>query len=109
MQRTLKSIQVRISAPYFTSPQLTQLYIIICWQFITVGCCVQANPELTAVWAVGQRIWQRDFPGIYTAIAAYQWTETILPVMEALRGKKKKRSFPLITCICHKAFHIDSI
>ncbi|GLD51471.1 COP9 signalosome complex subunit 8 isoform X2 [Lates japonicus] len=45
-----------------------------------------ANPELTAIWAVGQRIWQRDFPGIYTAIAAYQWTENILPVMEALRG-----------------------
>ncbi|RXN29076.1 COP9 signalosome complex subunit 8 [Labeo rohita] len=45
-----------------------------------------ANPELAAIWAVGQRIWQRDFPGIYTAIAAYQWSENILPVMEALRG-----------------------
>ncbi|XP_078030406.1 COP9 signalosome complex subunit 8 isoform X2 [Epinephelus lanceolatus] len=45
-----------------------------------------ANPELTSIWAVGQRIWQRDFPGIYTAIAAYQWSENILPVMEALRG-----------------------
>lgn len=48
---------------------------------------MQANPELTAIWAVGQHIWQRDFPGIYTAIAAYQWSENILPVMEALRGK----------------------
>lgn len=48
--------------------------------------CVQANPELTAIWAVGQRIWQRDFPGIYTSIAAFQWSENILPVMEALRG-----------------------
>lgn len=47
---------------------------------------MQANPELTAIWAVGQRIWQRDFPGIYTAIAAFQWSENILPVMEALRG-----------------------
>ncbi|XP_048050006.1 COP9 signalosome complex subunit 8 isoform X2 [Megalobrama amblycephala] len=45
-----------------------------------------ANPELAAIWAVGQRIWQRDFPGIYTAIAAYQWSESILPVMEALRA-----------------------
>lgn len=52
-------------------------------------CCIQANPELTAIWAVGQRIWQRDFPGIYTAIAAYQWTENILPVMEALRGNNR--------------------
>ncbi|KAL4618049.1 COP9 signalosome complex subunit 8 isoform X2, partial [Arapaima gigas] len=45
-----------------------------------------ANPELTAIWAVGQRIWQRDFPGIYSSIAAYQWSESILPIMEALRG-----------------------
>uniref|UniRef100_A0A3B5REG5 COP9 signalosome subunit 8 n=1 Tax=Xiphophorus maculatus TaxID=8083 RepID=A0A3B5REG5_XIPMA len=45
-----------------------------------------ANPELAAIWAVGQRIWQRDFPGIYTTIAAHQWSENILPVMEALRG-----------------------
>ncbi|KPP69296.1 E3 ubiquitin-protein ligase TRIM63-like [Scleropages formosus] len=44
-----------------------------------------ANPELTAIWAVGQRIWQRDFPGIYSSIAAYQWSESILPIMEALR------------------------
>ena len=50
---------------------------------------MQANPELPAVWAVGQRIWQREFPGIYTTIAAYQWSENILPVMEALRGNKK--------------------
>ncbi|XP_065107612.1 COP9 signalosome complex subunit 8 isoform X2 [Paramisgurnus dabryanus] len=46
-----------------------------------------ANPELAAIWAVGQRIWQRDFPGIYNAIAAYQWSENILPVMEALRAE----------------------
>lgn len=47
---------------------------------------MQGNPELTAVWAVGQRIWQRDFPGIYSAIAAHQWSENILPAMDALRG-----------------------
>ncbi|KAG5833545.1 hypothetical protein ANANG_G00277030 [Anguilla anguilla] len=47
-----------------------------------------ANPELTAIWAVGQRIWQRDFPGIYSSIAAFQWSESILPVMEALQEPK---------------------
>lgn len=55
-----------------------------------------ANPELTAVWAVGQRIWQRDFPGIYTAIAAHQWTENILPVMEALRESTRQRAYALV-------------
>ncbi|XP_071603180.1 COP9 signalosome complex subunit 8 isoform X2 [Heliangelus exortis] len=44
-----------------------------------------ANAELGAIWSVGQRIWQRDFPGIYTTISAHQWSETIQPIMEALR------------------------
>ncbi|XP_046903310.1 COP9 signalosome complex subunit 8, partial [Hypomesus transpacificus] len=55
-----------------------------------------ANPELTAVWAVGQRIWQRDFPGIYTSIAAYQWSENIQPVMEALRESSRQRAYGLV-------------
>uniref|UniRef100_A0A3Q3XAM3 COP9 signalosome complex subunit 8 n=1 Tax=Mola mola TaxID=94237 RepID=A0A3Q3XAM3_MOLML len=58
--------------------------------------CMQANPELTAIWAVGQHIWQRDFPGIYTAIAAYQWSENILPVMEALRESTRQRAYSLV-------------
>uniref|UniRef100_A0A3Q3LYF2 COP9 signalosome complex subunit 8 n=1 Tax=Mastacembelus armatus TaxID=205130 RepID=A0A3Q3LYF2_9TELE len=59
-------------------------------------CCIQANPEIPAIWTVGQRIWQRDFPGIYTAIAAYQWTDTILPVMEALRESTRQRAYSLV-------------
>ncbi|XP_014019352.1 COP9 signalosome complex subunit 8 isoform X1 [Salmo salar] len=55
-----------------------------------------ANPELTALWAVGQRIWQRDFPGIYSAIAAHQWSENILPVMEALRETTRRRAYGLV-------------
>uniref|UniRef100_A0A3B5QHV9 COP9 signalosome complex subunit 8 n=1 Tax=Xiphophorus maculatus TaxID=8083 RepID=A0A3B5QHV9_XIPMA len=55
-----------------------------------------ANPELAAIWAVGQRIWQRDFPGIYTTIAAHQWSENILPVMEALRESSRQRAYSLV-------------
>uniref|UniRef100_A0A8C2AEI4 COP9 signalosome complex subunit 8 n=1 Tax=Cyprinus carpio TaxID=7962 RepID=A0A8C2AEI4_CYPCA len=55
-----------------------------------------ANPELAAIWAVGQRIWQRDFPGIYATIAAYQWSESILPVMEALRESTRRRAYGLV-------------
>ncbi|XP_038644276.1 COP9 signalosome complex subunit 8 isoform X3 [Scyliorhinus canicula] len=45
-----------------------------------------ANPELGAIWSVGQRIWQRDFPGIYTVISSHQWSDTIQPIMEELRA-----------------------
>uniref|UniRef100_A0A5F9D9L7 CSN8/PSMD8/EIF3K domain-containing protein n=1 Tax=Oryctolagus cuniculus TaxID=9986 RepID=A0A5F9D9L7_RABIT len=46
-----------------------------------------ANSELGGIWSVGQRIWQRDFPGIYTTISAHQWSETVQPIMEALRDQ----------------------
>lgn len=57
----------------------------------------QANAELGAVWSVGQRIWQRDFPGIYTTISAHQWSETIQPIMEALRDATRRRAFGLVS------------
>ncbi|KAJ7344649.1 hypothetical protein JRQ81_000599 [Phrynocephalus forsythii] len=67
-----------------------------------------ANPELGAIWTVGQRIWQRDFPGIYTAIAAHQWSESIQPIMEALRDATRRRAFGLVsqayTSICADDF-----
>uniref|UniRef100_A0A8D0GWN9 COP9 signalosome complex subunit 8 n=1 Tax=Sphenodon punctatus TaxID=8508 RepID=A0A8D0GWN9_SPHPU len=56
-----------------------------------------ANAELGAIWSVGQRIWQRDFPGIYTTIGAHQWSETIQPVMEALRDATRRRAFGLVS------------
>ncbi|NXU54505.1 CSN8 protein, partial [Turnix velox] len=56
-----------------------------------------ANAELGAIWSVGQRIWQRDFPGIYTTISAHQWSETIQPIMEALRDATRRRAFGLVS------------
>ncbi|XP_012689500.1 COP9 signalosome complex subunit 8 [Clupea harengus] len=55
-----------------------------------------ANPELAAVWAVGQHIWQREFPGIYSTIAAYQWSEGIGPIMEALQESTRRRAYGLV-------------
>uniref|UniRef100_A0A8C3HU62 COP9 signalosome complex subunit 8 n=2 Tax=Durocryptodira TaxID=1579337 RepID=A0A8C3HU62_CHRPI len=56
-----------------------------------------ANSELGGIWSVGQRIWQRDFPGIYTTIGAHQWSETIQPIMEALRDATRRRAFGLVS------------
>ncbi|KAJ3591889.1 hypothetical protein NHX12_007020, partial [Muraenolepis orangiensis] len=55
-----------------------------------------ANPELSAMWGVGQRIWQRDFPGVYTAITAFQWSENVLPVMDSLREGTRQRAYGLV-------------
>ncbi|KAH0509392.1 COP9 signalosome complex subunit 8 [Microtus ochrogaster] len=45
----------------------------------------------------GQRIWQRDFPGIYTTINAHQWSETVQPIMEALKDATRRRAFALVS------------
>uniref|UniRef100_A0A8I5ZZ15 COP9 signalosome complex subunit 8 n=1 Tax=Rattus norvegicus TaxID=10116 RepID=A0A8I5ZZ15_RAT len=58
---------------------------------------LQANSELGGIWSVGQRIWQRDFPGIYTTINAHQWSETVQPIMEALRDATRRRAFALVS------------
>lgn len=55
-----------------------------------------ANLELGGIWSVGQRIWQRDFPQIYAAVCAQQWSETIQPIMESLRDTTRRRAFGLV-------------
>ncbi|KAF4022048.1 hypothetical protein G4228_013596 [Cervus hanglu yarkandensis] len=58
---------------------------------------LEANSELGAIWSVGQRIWQRDFPGIYSTINAHQWSEAVQPIMEALRDATRRRAFALVS------------
>lgn len=45
----------------------------------------QSSQELSNVWAVGQKIWLRDFPGIYEAMNK-EWSEPVKPIMTALLG-----------------------
>nr|XP_034492741.1 COP9 signalosome complex subunit 8-like [Marmota flaviventris] len=49
-----------------------------------------ANSELWGIWSVGQRIWERDFPGIYMTIYVHQWQKLVQPIMEALRHATRR-------------------
>ena len=55
------------------------------------------HSELGGIWSVGQRIWQRDFPGVYSTINAHQWSEAVQPIMEALRDATRRRAFALVS------------
>ena len=46
---------------------------------------IQANPEIGLVWAVGQKMWQRDFSGVYEALSK-EWNNGLQPIMEAVQG-----------------------
>ncbi|EDL40090.1 COP9 (constitutive photomorphogenic) homolog, subunit 8 (Arabidopsis thaliana), isoform CRA_c [Mus musculus] len=80
-----------------TPPVYGQLLALYLLQNDIQQFLFQANSELGGIWSVGQRIWQRDFPGIYTTINAHQWSETVQPIMEALRDATRRRAFALVS------------
>ncbi|XP_045178904.2 COP9 signalosome complex subunit 8-like [Mercenaria mercenaria] len=53
------------------------------------------SPELAQVWAVGQKMWQRDFPGMYEALQK-DWTEPYKDIMTAVLEATRKRAFGLV-------------
>ncbi|KAL4708066.1 hypothetical protein ACJJTC_009845 [Scirpophaga incertulas] len=56
-----------------------------------------SNPELAAIWAIGQKLWKKDLAGTYHAIAAYNWSEPeIASIMRSLEEKIRGRAFNLI-------------
>lgn len=47
---------------------------------------LQSNAELTQIWVVGQKMWQRDFAEIYESLNK-DWSESVKPIMTAVQGK----------------------
>jgi len=45
-----------------------------------------SHAELSLIWKVGQKMWQRDFPGVYAALTA-DWSENVRHIMQALLGE----------------------
>jgi COP9 signalosome complex subunit 8 len=54
------------------------------------------NPDLALVWGVGQKMWQRDFPGIYESLKK-EWPEHLKPIMDHLCESTRKRAFELVS------------
>lgn len=46
---------------------------------------MKSTPETVQIWAVGQKLWLRDYPGIYEALKK-EWSENISQIMEAVKG-----------------------
>jgi len=48
-------------------------------------CFYKTNPDLAVIWAVGQKMWQRDFPGTYENLKK-EWSDGLRPIMDAVLG-----------------------
>nr|CAD7438664.1 unnamed protein product [Timema bartmani] len=55
-----------------------------------------SHAELGLIWKVGQRLWMRDFPGVYTSLAV-DWSENVSQVMQALLESTRKRAVNLVS------------
>ena len=47
---------------------------------------MQNSSELTNIWSVGQKMWQRDYVGAYEALQK-EWSDDIKPIMNAVVGE----------------------
>ncbi|XP_046376630.2 COP9 signalosome complex subunit 8-like [Haliotis rufescens] len=66
-----------------------------------------ANPELSSIWIIGQKMWQRDYPGVYETVKK-EWSEPIKPVMMALFEAARKRAFELVA-LAYSSINADEL
>ncbi|XP_052676037.1 COP9 signalosome complex subunit 8-like [Crassostrea angulata] len=55
-----------------------------------------STPETVQIWAVGQKLWLRDYPGIYEALKK-EWSESISQIMEAVKAATRERAKTLVS------------
>ena len=61
--------------------------------------------ELQKIWAVGCKMWLKDYAGIYSALKQ-EWSEMIKPLMLALEGNIRDHLFELVQK-AYTSIHLD--
>ncbi|KAJ0011140.1 hypothetical protein Pint_32919 [Pistacia integerrima] len=44
------------------------------WKSIPAGI-KESQPEVVGAWCIGQKLWTRDYAGVYEAIRSFQWSQ----------------------------------
>lgn len=47
----------------------------------------ESQPELVAVWKIGQKLWTRDYGGVHEAIRGFDWSQEVEGLVTAFSGK----------------------
>ncbi|XP_039029355.1 COP9 signalosome complex subunit 8-like [Hibiscus syriacus] len=56
----------------------------------------ESQPELVAAWKIGQKLWTRDYAGVYEAIRGFDWTQQTRVLVAAFSELYTKRMFELL-------------
>ncbi|EEB10874.1 COP9 signalosome complex subunit, putative [Pediculus humanus corporis] len=65
------------------------------------------HPEIFNIWKVGQKMWQRDFPGIYEALNR-QWSNDVAEIMQKLLEKTHQRAANLVAT-AYSSLSVDAL
>lgn len=50
----------------------------------------ETQPEVTAVWKIGQQLWLRNYSGVHEAIRGFEWSQELQGFVAAFSGKAFK-------------------
>ncbi|KAB2088600.1 hypothetical protein ERO13_A03G004600v2 [Gossypium hirsutum] len=56
----------------------------------------ESQPEVVAAWKIGQKLWTRDYAGVYEAIRGFDWTQQTQVLVAAFSELYTKRMFELL-------------
>ncbi|KAM1120335.1 hypothetical protein FF1_044361 [Malus domestica] len=56
----------------------------------------ESNPEVIAAWKIGQKLWVRDYGGVYEAIRGYEWSQDAEGLVAAFSDLYTKKMFQLL-------------
>eukprot|EP00262_Sarcandra_glabra_P007023 TRINITY_DN19591_c0_g1_i1.p1 TRINITY_DN19591_c0_g1~~TRINITY_DN19591_c0_g1_i1.p1 ORF type:complete len:198 (+),score=20.64 TRINITY_DN19591_c0_g1_i1:116-709(+) len=54
------------------------------------------SPEIVAAWKIGQRLWMRDYAGVYDAIREFNWSPDVLGLVTAFSESYTEKMFQLL-------------
>ena len=60
------------------------------------------QPEVVAVWKIGQKLWTREYAAVYEALRSFNWTPQIQPLVAAFSGYLySKLSLDLVSSVVY--------
>ncbi|XP_074272689.1 COP9 signalosome complex subunit 8 [Silene latifolia] len=65
------------------------------WKSIPVAV-KESQPEVIAVWNIGQKLWTKDYAAVYQALCAFNWSSQIQPFVTAFSESYTKKMFQLL-------------
>jgi len=85
-------IYEQLLAIYLLQNDLTSAKFL--WKRIP-GSAKTSTPELALIWALGQHLWQRDLPAVYTAIN-HEWSNHVKDIIKGLHESVRQRAVELV-------------